>query len=135
MLRRTVSPGVLCLCETARATMFIREREERSRGFSRTAGVCNYPLELDSFGREKSLLQTRRRRGIYFLGRLDGGSAVAIIHPGSSTRLLAAGAHLRPHLGDDGCGTRVSTAAGRMREQRQALAFPGTKFPSYRRTR
>ncbi len=38
-------------------------------------------------------------------------------------------------LGDDGCGTRASTPAGRMREQRQALAFPSTKLPSYRRTR
>src|SRR5207237_8831321 len=84
---------------------------------------------------ENSCTQTRRRRGICFLGRLDGGSAVAVVYPASSTRLLAAGAHLRPHLGHDGCGTRVSTAAGRMREQRQALAFQSAKFPSNRRTR
>jgi hypothetical protein len=37
MLRRTISPGVLCLYEAAITTMFIREREERPRGGRRTA--------------------------------------------------------------------------------------------------
>src|SRR5439155_2375392 len=83
---------------------------------------------------ENKRAQTRRQRGIYFLGRLDGGSAVTIIHPGSNTRVTAARAHLRSDLGDDRCGPRVSAAARRMRKQRQALAFPSTKLSSHRRT-
>src|SRR5437016_12368494 len=43
--------GILCLCARELTTMFIREREERRRGCRRTAGVCNYPVELDPFGR------------------------------------------------------------------------------------
>src|SRR2546430_4827416 len=43
----------LCLCETSTTTMFVREREERPRGCRRTAGVCNDPLELDPFCRQR----------------------------------------------------------------------------------
>ena len=55
--------------------------------------------------------------------------------PAQALKSLPPERTLRPHLGDDRSGTRASTAAGRMREQRQALAFPSNKFPSYRRTR
>ena len=57
---------------------------------------------------------TRKRGGdveFYFLGRLDGRSAIAIIHLGSSARFIAGGAALRFSLGHDRGGTGASTSS------------------------
>src|SRR5713101_4577967 len=59
--------------------------------------------------RENSCSKTRRRCGIHFLGRLDGGGAIGIIDLGSGARITAGGAPLRPSLGHDGGGTSAST--------------------------
>ena len=75
------------------------QHADRNRGRFRSLLLKSLQNFLINAAEEKSCTQTRRRRGICFLGRVDGGSAIAIIDFGSSARLLATGAHLRSYVG------------------------------------
>src|SRR5205814_6864586 len=65
-----------------------------------------------------SAAKTRRQGAICRLGRVDGGSAFAIVDPRTRTENVPAGTSLRCALGRDRCRTSASTIGRRMRSTR-----------------